>query len=118
MCKLAWDSNAAADRAEGKYVRERSDDPYHSWRWTRVSRAWRAQHPLCAECYRHGRFVPAEVTDHIVPWPVCGDFWDRTNYQSLCRACNVAKGNRDKKVISEWRAKRLNGREGEGGQNL
>lgn len=45
----------------------------------------------------------AEVTDHIVPWPVCQDFFDRSNLQSLCQTCNIAKGNRDKVVIAKWR---------------
>lgn len=98
--RLAWDSET---RNKGGNERPRSSDPYHSYRWTRLSRRWRAEHPVCAECLKTGRYVAAEVVDHVVPWPVCGDFFDEGNLQSLCGQCNIAKGNRDKKIIREWR---------------
>ena len=114
MKKLAWDSKAySAERPKG-YLRPRSDSPYHTWRWTKVSRAFRERHPLCAECFRHGILKAAEVTDHIVPWPVCGDFWDSTNYQALCADCNAAKGNRDKRLIEDWRRTHPGAQEGRG----
>ena len=101
--KLAWDAEKKTEKRDGGYHRERSADPYHSFRWTRLSRAFRAQHPLCEECRKRGIIKSAEVVDHIIPWPVCEDFFDRTNLQSLCKDCNTAKGNRDKKVIAKWR---------------
>lgn len=131
---LAWDSKErnAADR--GGYQRERSSDLYHTYRWTRLSRAFRQSHPLCAECARNGRLKAAEVVDHIVPFPVCRDFFDESNLQSLCADCNIAKGNQDKAIIKEWRRTHGNaleravaaasgvpaasGRKGEGASNL
>ena len=101
--RLAWDAQSRADKRDGTYQRERSADPYHTYRWTRLSRAFRAEHPLCAECQRQGIVKAADVVDHIVPWPVCQDFYDRSNLQSLCEDCNRAKGNRDKRIIAEWR---------------
>lgn len=103
--KLAWDSKRSRLKADGRYVRERSGDLYHTARWTRLSRAWRAAHPLCEECKKQGVIKAAEVTDHITPWPVCGEagFYDTANLQSLCEPCNHAKGQRDKAVIAEWR---------------
>ena len=101
--QLAWDSKTRADKQAGKYERERSADPYHTYRWTRLSRAFRAEHPLCALCQKEGRITAAEVVDHIVPWPVCEDFFDRRNLQSLCSAHNIDKGNKDKKLIAQWR---------------
>ena len=99
-----------------------------------MSRAFRQSHPLCAECARNGRLKAAEVVDHIVPYPVCRDFFDEGNLQSLCSDCNIAKGNRDKVVIAEWRRTHVNtlagvvadasgapcafGRRGEGASNL
>ena len=103
--KLAWDSARKVEKRDGKYHRERSDDPYHTYRWTRLSRAFREQHPLCEECRKQGVVRSAQVVDHIIPWPVCEDFFDRANLQSLCADCNAAKGNRDKKLIQEWRMK-------------
>lgn len=100
--QLPWDSAARSDH--GGYDRPRSDSPYHTARWTRLSRAFRAMHPLCEECRKRGVIKSAAVVDHIVPWPVCQDFFDEKNLQSLCEDCNRAKGNRDKRIIREWRA--------------
>ena len=113
--KLAWDSRKARDRADGKYVREASAQPYHTARWTRLSAAFRAEHPLCAICLSQGKYVPSTCVDHIVPWPVCEDrFFDRSNLQALCDRCNNEKGQRDKAVIAEWRrCRNTAGNEGE-----
>lgn len=134
MTALAWDTKERKKLEVGGYHRERSDDLYHTFRWTRLSRAFRQSHPLCAECARNGRLKAAEVVDHIVPFPVCRDFFDESNLQSLCADCNIAKGNRDKVIISEWRRTHANARhevaarasgesagflsEGEGASNL
>lgn len=134
MTALVWDSKERKKLEVGGYHRERSDDLYHTFRWTRLSRAFRQSHPLCAECARNGRLKAAEVVDHIVPFPVCRDFFDESNLQSLCSDCNIAKGNRDKAVIAEWRRTHANaltgavadasgapcafGRRGEGASNL
>lgn len=102
--RLIWDIPKPT-AAKGKYVRVRSDDLYHTARWTRLARSWKESHPLCEECKRHGRIREAQVVDHIIPFPVCEDFFDTTNLQSLCEQCNIAKGNRDKKIIQEWKRK-------------
>ena len=94
-------------KAKGKGTRsdrERSADPYHTRRWHTLSVAFRAEHPLCEECKRHGIIKPATCVDHIEPWPICADrFYDRTNLQALCDECNHLKGQRDKKKIQEWK---------------
>lgn len=103
--KLAWDTKRAKDRAAGRYTRERSDDLYHTARWTRLSRAFRADpaHCLCAECRKKGIIKEAQVVDHIIPWPVCKDFFDESNLQGLCEECNHLKGQRDKEIIQQWK---------------
>lgn len=103
--RLAWDAEKKQEGKGSGRKFERSADPYHTSRWTRLSRAWRAAHPLCEECRKRGVIKSAQVVDHIIPWPVCEDFFDRTNLQSLCSDCNNAKGNRDKKLIQEWRSR-------------
>jgi len=46
------------------------------------------------------------VVDHITPYPICKDyFFDRSNLQALCDECNHEKGQRDKKLIQEWKLK-------------
>lgn len=88
-------------------TRKRSNDLYHTWRWTKESKAYRDVHPLCAECERAGKIAASEVVDHIIPSEVCEDFWDQENWQPLCRECNRHKGRtHDKKVIK--RMKKLN----------
>ena len=103
MKRLAWDGERR--KGDGGYKRERSADPYHTSRWTRLSRAWRMMHPLCEECKRHGIIKAGEVTDHIIPWPVCQDFYDENNLQTLCKDCNHAKGQKDKKLIQSYKAR-------------
>lgn len=102
--KLAWDSKHRIEHHDGMYHRERSDDLYHTSRWTRLSDRYRIAHPLCEECKRKGIIEPATCVDHIIPFPICKDyFFDENNLQSLCDKCNNEKGQRDKKKIQEWR---------------
>lgn len=102
--KLAWDG-ARRKSSKTNYDRPMSDPLYHSLRWTKLSRRWREQHPLCEECRRNGKIAAAECVDHIVPFPICQDFFDESNLQSLCARCNMEKGNRDRAKIQEWKAK-------------
>ena len=105
MADLPWDSKARRQKATESYVRERSSDLYHTARWTRLSKAFRASHPLCAMCAAKGVIKPAQVADHITPWPVCGleGFFSESNLQALCSDCNHEKGQRDKALIARWR---------------
>lgn len=54
-------------------------------RWQRYREIYLQKHPLCVECLKHKRVVPAKVVDHIKPHK--GDyelFWREDNHQSLC----------------------------------
>lgn len=79
--------------------REPSSSLYHTYRWEKLSKVFRQDHPLCEICKSKGITRASEVTDHIIPWPVCKDFYNRQNLQALCQECNRAKGNRDKAMI-------------------
>lgn len=81
--------------------RPRSRKEYHTHRWTKASKRFRQQNPLCVRCHNEGRISPAEVTDHIIPPDIYGNFWDPDNWQPLCKKCNIIKGNEDKKLINE-----------------
>lgn len=79
---------------------KRQGDPVRSWYWSKRWRAERvaflAAHPLCRECERKGRIVPAAVVDHIVPHKGNeGAFWDAGNWQPLCKPCHDAKTARE-----------------------
>jgi len=109
--KLPWDAKSRWENAPG-YDRVRSADPYHTNRWTRLSKAFRSEpaHVLCASCKQRGIIREADVVDHITPWPICGieGFYDRANLQPLCNQCNIEKGNRDKKAIAAWKKQHQN----------
>lgn len=83
--------------------RPRSRNEYHTYRWTKESRLFREANPLCAKCWDNKKTTPSEVTDHIIPVEIHGDFWDKTNWQALCRKCNIIKGNEDKTQINALR---------------
>lgn len=95
-----WSKPAIA----GPPIANRSRDPfYHTSRWKRESRVFRAEHPLCARCERAGLVEPAEVTDHVIPLEICEDPWDHNNWQSLSKKCNNIKAAEDKKLIRQHR---------------
>ena len=65
---------------------------YASARW-KALRAWQLRRsPLCVECAKERRIVPAHEVDHIIPHK--GNlllFYDPDNLQSLCRPCHSRK---------------------------
>ncbi|MBR4538614.1 MAG: HNH endonuclease [Clostridia bacterium] len=103
--RLPWDPPPGPSPFPKKTSREQPGAPYHTWRWTKLSRAIRVEQPLCAECKRRGIIRPATCVDHIEPWPICGEqgFFDRRNLQPLCDDCNNQKGLRDKAKIIAWK---------------
>lgn len=55
-------------------------------------------HPLCAECERSGRLTAATVVDHIVPHKRDQAlFWDRDNWQPLCKLCHDSIKQREER---------------------
>lgn len=57
--------------------------------WQRARAAYLDKYPLCAMCEAEGRVEAATVVDHIKPHE--GDkalFWDRDNWQALCKRCH------------------------------
>lgn len=108
--ELPWDTAAGPDKHTGAYVRPASDPRYHSPRWTKLSKVWRINHPLCERCRQRGIIRAATCVDHIVPAPICEDFFDERNLQSLCAECNMLKGMEDRKLIQKYRQERGEGR--------
>ncbi|WP_307724421.1 HNH endonuclease [Pseudoduganella lurida] len=60
-----------------------------------------ARDPLCAECRRQGRAVPATQRDHIIPLSEGGPD-DETNEQGLCGECHEVK-SRAEAIYGRWR---------------
>ena len=60
--------------------------------WQRVRSRYLKQHPLCVQCLKEGRYRAASVVDHIVPHRGNKElFWDRSNWQPLCKSCHDKK---------------------------
>lgn len=65
-------------------------------RWRKYRINFLNKNPLCVECLKEGRYVPATVVDHIKAHK--GNkklFWDPMNHQALCKQCH------DKKTVRE-----------------
>lgn len=64
--------------------------------WGRASKAYLRRNPLCADCLDLGVVEAATEVDHIVPHR--GDrkvFFDRSNWQGLCKSCHSRKTARE-----------------------
>jgi len=59
------------------------------------------RHPLCVYCEREGRVSAGCIVDHIIPHR--GDmvlFWDRSNWQSLCKPCHdIVKKREEARIL-------------------
>ncbi len=76
----------------GKTSTERGYD----YRWQQAREAFLLDHPLCVYCQRKGMTSAASVVDHIEAHH--GDqelFWDRENWQPLCKPCHDSDKQRE-----------------------
>lgn len=60
-----------------------SDPKYRTRQWKARAKEQIASEPLCRECGKQGRAIPAKVADHIKPWRTDEEFWEG-ELQSLC----------------------------------
>ncbi|MBV2138562.1 MAG: HNH endonuclease [Candidatus Thiodiazotropha sp. (ex Ctena orbiculata)] len=61
----------------------------YGYKWQKARDAFLKKHPFCFEHAKRGKTVVATVVDHIVPHR--NDmklFWDKSNWQSLCKPCH------------------------------
>ncbi len=75
----------------------------HHWmygsEWRKARLHFLADHPVCVECEARGMVRQATDVDHITRHD--GDrtlFWDRDNWQSLCKECHDAKTVRERRA--------------------
>lgn len=67
--------------------------PAYGWQWQKARKQHLQDNPLCVFCLP--RLTLASVVDHKVPHK--GDpalFWDRSNWQSLCKHCHDSRKKR------------------------
>lgn len=69
---------------------------YQSRPWRRLREVKLQRDPLCEECLRRGRTIPATVVDHITPINKGEAPLDLSNLQSLCYPCHSRKSATDK----------------------
>lgn len=54
--------------------------------WRKARKEYLEAHPLCVMCLEEGKYTKAEVVDHIIPHRMDMKlFWDRNNWQALCK---------------------------------
>ena len=64
----------------------------YSKKWQRARKVYLIKNPLCVECMKKGKYSSATVVDHIIPHKQDRKlFWDRENWQSLCKRCHDKK---------------------------
>ena len=75
-----------------QHDRKTTSEKGYGSRWQKARAVYLQSHPLCVRCFAKGRYVKATVVDHIIPHR--GDrklFWDRDNWQALCKSCHDSK---------------------------
>ncbi len=100
-CAACKKQGQQADAAQRGSARQRG----YTTEWDKASKAFLSEHPICADPY--GVHLPgiaaAECTDHVVAHK--GNqhlFWDRSNWQPLCLACNNLKARKEEGGLG-WR---------------
>jgi 5-methylcytosine-specific restriction protein A len=105
-CKNLTDTTYCED-CQPKIKKQRYRDksaPHQSMynrQWRNARAAFLTANPQCVECERRNILKPAEVVDHIIPHR--GDtrlFWDRKNWQPLCKRCHDIKTNKEKRRLT------------------
>ncbi len=80
-------------QSRSDYDASRKDDVerqvYKSSRWRKLSRDYRAQHPLCERCEKENKIVPVSLVHHKQPIADGGDPFDWDNLESICRSCHA-----------------------------
>lgn len=75
----------------------------YNYEWQQARLAFLNENPLCSYCDRMGRVTAACIVDHKIPHR--GDmvlFWDRTNWQSLCKPCHDVVKKREEALLPRF----------------
>ncbi len=70
-----------------KYERDPESNKRYGRAWKRIRDRYIKAHPLCEECEKQDRFIPAKEVHHILPVNQGGTH-ERENLMSLCRSCH------------------------------
>ena len=97
-CPKLTDTNYC-DEHKALHERATANDRGYDSRWRSARKKFLQEHPFCIRCHQNNKLTPATVVDHIISHR--GDqvlFWDKTNWQPLCKQCH------DKKTMIEDRS--------------
>ncbi|MNK92917.1 HNH endonuclease [compost metagenome] len=100
---LTADVYCESHAAEHKRIQQEADQRRgtaaqrgYSSQWRKARLGFLRKHPLCKHCQDKERLTEATVVDHIKPHK--GDkalFWERDNWQPLCKKCHDIKTARE-----------------------
>ncbi|MCP8970559.1 HNH endonuclease [Ectobacillus ponti] len=88
----AYCEQHSRDRRPAEQNRQTAHQRGYNSRWRKARATYLSRQPLCVHCLQAGMYTSATVVDHIVPHK--GDsalFWDKTNWQPLCKRCHDIK---------------------------
>lgn len=72
-------------------------------KWRKAREGFLAKHPLCAHHKLIDEIEPATVVDHITPHRGNRElFWDRDNWQPLCKSCHDRKTATEDGGFTGW----------------
>lgn len=96
----AAEAKAKADAAKARAKLGRSAQIgaslYATPEWKKARKVWLAKHPLCVDCAELGLVVEAREVDHKLPHRGSRAlFWERSNWQGLCKPCHSRKTARE-----------------------
>ena len=72
--------------------RENAHQRGYTNKWRDARAQYLREYPLCLHCMQKNLITPATEVDHIVPHKGdMGLFWNRKNWQPLCKPCHSTK---------------------------
>ena len=80
-------AKAEAKRYE-KYDRDPAVRRRYGRAWKRIRDRHISQHPLCEQCEKEGKLIPAAEVHHKIPL-TAGGTHDKSNLISLCKSCHA-----------------------------
>ena len=93
---------AGSWRTEGMTSTQRG----YGYKWQKAREGFLRSHPLCVMCEEQGRVTIATVVNHKIPHQ--GDqklFWDRNNWESLCKRHHDSDAQKQDNTFRAGRAK-------------
>lgn len=101
--RVATKADRVATAASWRASKGTANQRGYNYAWQKARLVHLAAHPLCLYCERAGKVAAATVVDHKVPHR--GDkalFWDRSNWQSLCKSCHDEVKQAEERKQAGW----------------